>query len=125
MNTHTSLLTDLYQLTMAAGYWKSGKAERETVFHLFFRRLPFAGGYALAAGLGDVVAWLEGFRFGKEELDYLASLMGRDGRPLFERGFLDYLGGMRWQCDVDAIPEGTAVFPHEPSNRRSVDAAGN
>jgi nicotinate phosphoribosyltransferase len=114
MNTHTPLLTDLYQLTMAAGYWKCGKAEQEAVFHLFFRKLPFAGGYALAAGLGDVVEWLQGFRFGREELDYLATLPGRDGRPLFESGFLAYLGKMKWRCDVDAIPEGTVVFPHEP-----------
>jgi len=114
MNTHTPLLTDLYQLTMAAGYWKCGKAEQEAVFHLFFRKLPFAGGYALAAGLGDVVEWLQGFRFGRKELDYLATLPGRDGRPLFESGFLAYLGKMKWRCDVDAIPEGTVVFPHEP-----------
>lgn len=114
MTTNTPLLTDLYQLTMAAGYWRSGKAEQEAVFHLFFRKLPFAGGYAIAAGLGDVVAWLDGFRFGKAELDYLATLPGRDGRPLFERGFLDYLGNMEWRCDVEAIPEGTVVFPHEP-----------
>lgn len=114
MNTNTPLLTDLYQLTMAAGYWKSGKAEQEAVFHLFFRKLPFSGGYAIAAGLGDVVKWLEGFRFGKAELDYLATLPGRDGKPLFERGFLDYLAAMEWRCDIDAIPEGTVVFPHEP-----------
>lgn len=114
MTTNTPLLTDLYQLTMAAGYWRSGKAEQEAVFHLFFRRLPFAGGYAIAAGLADVVAWLDGFRFGKVELDYLAALPGRDGKPLFERSFLDYLGGMEWRCDVEAIPEGTVVFPHEP-----------
>ncbi|GEP43847.1 nicotinate phosphoribosyltransferase [Brevifollis gellanilyticus] len=114
MNTNTPLLTDLYQLTMAAGYWKSGKAEQEAVFHLFFRKLPFSGGYAIAAGLGDVVKWLEGFQFGKAELDYLATLPGRDGKPLFERGFLDYLATMEWRCDIDAIPEGTVVFPHEP-----------
>jgi nicotinate phosphoribosyltransferase len=114
MNTHTPLLTDLYQLTMAAGYWKCGKAEQEAVFHLFFRKLPFAGGYAIAAGLGDVVDWLKGFRFSQAELEYLATLPGRDGLPLFERGFLDYLGEMTWTCDVDAIPEGTVVFPHEP-----------
>lgn len=113
--THTSpLLTDLYQLTMAAGYWKCGKAEQEAVFHLFFRKLPFAGGYAIAAGLGEVVEWLENFRFDPAELEYLATLPGRDGRPLFEKGFLDYLAGLKWQCDVDAIPEGTAVFPHQP-----------
>ena len=114
MNSHTPLLTDLYQLTMAAGYWKCGKAEKEAVFHLFFRKLPFGGGYAVAAGLGDVVEWLKGFRFSKGELEYLATIPGRDGKPLFESGFLDYLSQMTWRCDVDAIPEGTVVFPHEP-----------
>ena len=112
--TTSPLLTDLYQLTMAAGYWKCGKAEQESVFHLLFRKLPFSGGYAIAAGLGDVVKWLQGFRFSTAELEYLATLPGRDGRPLFERGFLDYLGTLKWRCDVDAIPEGTVVFPHEP-----------
>lgn len=112
--TASPLLTDLYQLTMAAGYWKCGKAEQEAVFHLFFRKLPFSGGYAIAAGLGDVVKWLQGFRFSTAELEYLATLPGRDGKPLFERGFLDYLGTLEWRCDVDAIPEGTVVFPHEP-----------
>ncbi len=114
MTTTSPLLTDLYQLTMAAGYWKCGKAEEEAVFHLFFRKLPFAGGYAIAAGLGDVVGWLKGFRFATAELDYLATLPGRDGKALFERGFLDYLGTLEWRCDVDAMPEGTVVFPHEP-----------
>lgn len=112
--TTSPLLTDLYQLTMAAGYWKCGKAEQEAVFHLFFRKLPFSGGYAIAAGLGDVVKWLQGFRFSTAELEYLATLPGRDGKPLFERGFLDYLGTLEWRCDVEAIPEGTVVFPHEP-----------
>ena len=114
MNYNNPLLTDLYQLTMAAGYWKSGKAEQEAVFHLFFRSLPFKGGYAIAAGLGDVVTWLQSFRFGKEDLDYLATLKGRDGLPLFETGFIDYLGKLEWSCDVDAIPEGTVVFPNQP-----------
>ena len=112
--TTSPLLTDLYQLTMAAGYWKCGKAEQEAVFHLFFRKLPFSGGYAIAAGLGDVVKWLQGFRFSTAELEYLATLPGRDGKPLFERGFLDYLATLEWRCDVDAMPEGTVVFPHEP-----------
>ncbi|MFZ2277604.1 MAG: nicotinate phosphoribosyltransferase [Prosthecobacter sp.] len=112
--TTSPLLTDLYQLTMAAGYWKCGKAEQEAVFHLFFRKLPFSGGYAIAAGLGDVVKWLQGFRFSTAELDYLTTLPGRDGKPLFEHGFLDYLGTLEWRCDVDAMPEGTVVFPHEP-----------
>src|SRR5678815_811602 len=96
-----ALLTDLYQLTMAYGYWKLGRAEREAVFHLSFRRNPFSGGFTVACGLHDAI-------------DYLASLRGNDERPLFEGAFLDYLANMRFSCDVDAVPEGTVVFPHEP-----------
>ncbi|MES2707581.1 MAG: nicotinate phosphoribosyltransferase [Verrucomicrobiota bacterium] len=114
MDHHTPLLTDLYQLSMAAGYFHAGRAEREAVFHLFFRRLPFAGGYAVAAGLGDVVEWLRGFRFEAEDLTWLGTVPGRDGKPLFAEKFLNYLAGLRWTCDVDAVPEGTVVFPHQP-----------
>lgn len=114
MNHLTPLLTDLYQLTMAAGYWQAGKADQEAVFHLFFRRLPFAGGYAVAAGLADAVEWLKHFRFGAGDLAWLGTVPGQDGKPLFAQKFLDGLGGLRWQCDVDAIPEGTVVFPHQP-----------
>lgn len=114
MNHNSPLLTDLYQLTMAAGYWKTGKSEQESVFHLFFRKLPFSGGYAIAAGLEDAMAWLKEFRFQAEDLAYLRTLRGGDGRPLFETGFLDYLAELKWSCDVDAMPEGTVVFPHEP-----------
>jgi nicotinate phosphoribosyltransferase len=113
--THlTPLLTDLYQLTMAAAYWKSGLAEREAVFHLHFRTLPFDGGYAVAAGLGDAVEWLQNFRFTHSDLDYLRTLTGNDGSPLFESAFLDYLRVLRMTCHVDAMPEGTLAFPHEP-----------
>lgn len=108
------LQTDLYQLTMAAAYWQAGKAEQESVFHLSFRRLPFRGGYAIAAGLEPALAWLEAFRFGPEELDYLAGLRTKAGTPLFREDFLGYLGDLRLQLDVDAIPEGEAVFAHEP-----------
>lgn len=113
-NSSLSLLTDLYQLTMAYGYWKNGTAEREAVFHLFFRKNPFKGGYALAAGLEYAVAYMENFHFSEEDLAYLASLSGNDGAPLFEAGFLDFLREMKFSCDVDAMPEGTVVFPHEP-----------
>ena len=108
------LLTDLYQLTMAYGYWKSGMAEDEAVFHGFFRKSPFAGGYAIAAGLAPILDWLRDWRFAADDLTYLATLTGRDGTALFEAGFLDYLGALRLTIDLDAIPEGTAVFPHEP-----------
>jgi nicotinate phosphoribosyltransferase len=117
MNNLTPLLTDLYQLTMSAAYWKSGKAEQEAVFHLFFRRLPFRGGYAIAAGLADAVEYLRGFRFSPEDLAYLGTLTGNDRTPLFEPDFLDYLGGLRMTCDVDAVPEGSLVFAHEPLMR--------
>ncbi|HET9993394.1 MAG TPA: nicotinate phosphoribosyltransferase [Kofleriaceae bacterium] len=109
-----ALLTDLYQLTMACGYWKSGVADREAVFHLTFRRAPFGGGYAIAAGLGPALEFLERFRFTADDLAYLATLRDRTHAPLFPQAFLDYLGEMRWSCNVDAMPEGSLAFPHEP-----------
>jgi nicotinate phosphoribosyltransferase len=109
-----ALLTDLYQLTMAYGYWKTGVAEREAVFHLTFRTCPFGGAYAVACGLSYVVDWLRDLRFDQDDLRYLATLTGADDRPLFEAAFLDELAGMQFRCDVDAVPEGTVVFPHQP-----------
>ncbi|HWB58122.1 MAG TPA: nicotinate phosphoribosyltransferase, partial [Chthoniobacteraceae bacterium] len=109
-----ALLTDLYQVTMAYAYWKTGKAEREAVFHLFFRKPPFQSGFTVAAGLATAVKFLDAFHFTRDDLDFLATLKGNDGQPLFERGFLDYLGAFKFTCDLDAIPEGTVVFPHEP-----------
>src|SRR3990172_2823014 len=109
-----ALLTDLYELTMAFAYWKSGRSEEEAVFHLFFRRNPFGGGFTIACGLAYVVEFLETFRFGAEDLAYLATLTGPDEAPLFNAEFLDLLGRLRLACDVDAVPEGTVVFPHEP-----------
>jgi nicotinate phosphoribosyltransferase len=109
-----ALLTDLYQLTMGYGYWKLGRAEREAVFHLSFRKNPFAGGFTLACGLHDAIEYLAGLRFDPEDLSYLATLHGNDSRSLFDGAFLDYLANMRFSCDVDAVPEGTVVFPHEP-----------
>jgi nicotinate phosphoribosyltransferase len=99
-----SLLTDLYQLTMAYGYWKEGIDQTKAAFHLFFRENPFAGGFTVSAGLGSVIAYLESLRFEQEDLDYLATLTGSDTRPLFEEGFLKYLGEMRFGCDLDATP---------------------
>src|SRR5437762_9757777 len=87
-----ALLTDLYQLTMAYGYWKSGVADREAVFNLIFRRHPFQGGYTVCAGLANVIDLLEHYRFQEDDLAYLAGLTGSDGKPLFEPAFLDFLG---------------------------------
>ncbi len=109
-----ALLTDLYQVTMASGYHRVGMAEHEAVFHLFYRRPPFRGGYAIAAGLDLVIDLLERFCFSAEDLEYLGSLVGNDGQPLFAADFLDHLGQMRFTCDVDGVAEGSAVFAHEP-----------
>lgn len=109
-----SLLTDLYQLTMAYGYWKAGIADREAVFHLFFREMPFKGGYVVNSGLEQVIEFIEQFEFTKDQTDYLAGLMGQDGKPLFPPEFLEYLEQLSFICDVDAIPEGTVVFAQEP-----------
>lgn len=109
-----ALLTDLYQLTMAYGYWKTGIDNREAVFHLAFRHNPFNGGYSIACGLDYAVDYIEGFRFEPEDMEYLGTFTGNDGRPLFDPGFFDYLAGLRIAVDIDAVPEGTVVFPHEP-----------
>ncbi len=109
-----SLLTDLYQLTMAYGYWKTGNAEKEAVFNLFFRVNPFFGGFTLSCGLNSAIEFLEQFSFDDGDMECLRGLTGNDGKPLFEEGFLDYLRRMKFTCDVDAIPEGTVVFPHQP-----------
>src|SRR5438445_12591497 len=98
-----ALLTDLYQLTMAAGYWKAGVAEREAVFHLTFRRAPFGGGYAIAAGIAPAVAFLSRLRFTADDVAYLATLRDGADKPLFPRGFLDYLRDLRFTCTVDAV----------------------
>ena len=108
------LFTDLYQVTMAYGYWKTGMQDREAVFHLFFRKNPFQSGFAIAAGLQTAVDWLARLKFSDDDLAYLASLTGNNGQPLFEEGFLKYLGQLQVSCDLDAIPEGTVVFAHEP-----------
>lgn len=113
-NTSLSLLTDLYQLTMAYGYWKAGKAEQEAVFHLFFRKNPFKGGFTIAAGLEAVIDFLEDFKLQESDIEYLSSLEGNDGKALFEQEFLDYLQNLEFSCDIDAIEEGNVVFPQEP-----------
>jgi len=113
---HSSLvlLTDLYQLTMAYGYWKSGLADREAVFHLFYRKKPFKGGYAISAGLEFVIDALEHFRYEQSDLNYLRTLKGSDGTDLFEESFIIYLQQLQFQCSVDAIPEGRLAFENEP-----------
>lgn len=108
------LLTDFYQLTMAYAYWKSGKGEQEAVFNLFFRKHPFQGGFTLAAGLDYVIDFCNNFKFEKADLDYLEVMKNKDESPVFEPAFLEYLQNLKFTCDIDAVEEGTVVFPNAP-----------
>ncbi|RDI46507.1 nicotinate phosphoribosyltransferase [Aquicella lusitana] len=112
--TYTPLLTDLYQFTMAYGYWKLNMHEQEAVFHLIFRKNPFKSNRALCCGLASVVEFLKNWRFQQDDLDFLATLKNIRNEPLLPDEFLHYLSRLTFTCDVDAIPEGTVVFPHEP-----------
>lgn len=91
-----------------------GIHEKESVFHHFFRRPPFGGGFTIASGLESLVHYLENFRFEASDLDYLKSIEDSDGEPFFEKEFLDYLRQLKFTCSLDAVPEGTVVFPYEP-----------
>lgn len=99
---------------MAYGYWRLNMHEQEAVFHLLFRRNPFKGNYAISCGLGSIINFLNNWQFQPDDLTYLATLKDNCGDRLFPQEFLDYLGQLKFSCDIDAIPEGTVVFPHEP-----------
>lgn len=103
-----ALLTDLYQLTMMQGYLRNRCEDKEAVFDLYFRKIPNEGGYAIAAGLEQVIEYIENLRFSSEDIDYLKSL------NLFDEEFLAELKSFRFNGDIDAVPEGTVVFPYEP-----------
>jgi nicotinate phosphoribosyltransferase len=110
----TALTTDLYEVTMAYGYFKAEVTDHEAVFHVTFRENPFGGQFTVACGLATAIDFLRRFQFIDTELDYLGSQRGNDGKPLFDSGFLNYLRTLQLTCDIDAIPEGTVVFPDEP-----------
>lgn len=112
-----TLVTDLYQITMAYGYWKTGTADKEAVYHLFYRKAPFQGQFAVACGLQYVIDFVQNLRVTASDVEYLATLKGVDGEPLFEPAFLDYLSKLEFSCTIDAVPEGTPVFPQEPMVR--------
>ena len=103
-----ALLTDFYELTMMSGYWRTGRHEAPASFEYFFRDLPPDNGFAVSAGLEQLLDFVEHFRFTECDLDYLGGL------HVFPAAFLDYLRDFRLSCDVWAVPEGTLVFPHEP-----------
>lgn len=103
-----ALLTDLYELTMVAGFWKEQRANQRVCFEYFFRRLPPHAGFAVAAGLGPFLQYLENLQFSSDDLAYLRTL------NLFDEAFLAYLRDFRPSLTVRAVPEGTPVFPYEP-----------
>ncbi len=113
-NQSLALLTDFYELTMAYAYWKSGVSQKEAVFHLFFRKNPFNSGFTIACGLEYVIDYLNNFRLDKSDINYLQTIKGNDDKAIFNQEFLDYLADLQFTGDIDAVPEGTIVFPHEP-----------
>ena len=112
MNTNQTLnltmLCDFYELTMGNGYFLNGMKDQMTYFDLFFRQVPDQGGFAIAAGLEQVIDYIQNLHFSKEDIDYLRS------REIFDEGFLDYLSDFRFTGDIYAVPEGTPIFPREP-----------
>ena len=103
-----TMLTDFYEITMANGYFEQGVGEEIAYFDLFFRQIPDGGGIAIAAGLEQVIEYLQNLKFTDEDIDYLR------GKKMFHEDFLEYLRKFKFTCDVWAIPEGTPVFPGEP-----------
>ncbi|NTU88511.1 MAG: nicotinate phosphoribosyltransferase [Actinobacteria bacterium] len=109
-----TLLTDLYQITMAQGYWETGKADTRACFYLFFRDNPFDGGYSIACGIDGAIELIENFKFSDSDIEYLASLPAPGGGALFKSAFLEYLKSLELTVDVEAVLEGELVFPREP-----------
>lgn len=103
-----TLLCDFYELTMGNGYLLSGKKDMQACFDLYFRKVPDNGGFAIAAGLSEMIEFLEQLHFGKEDIEYLRS------KHQFSEEFLQYLADFKFECDVYAVPEGTPIFPNEP-----------
>ena len=103
-----SMLFDFYEMTMANGYFRQGMQERITYFDVFFRRVPDGGGFAIAAGLEQLVDYIRDLHFDEEDIAYLR------GKNLFQEDFLDYLRNFQFTGDIWAVPEGTPVFPGEP-----------
>ena len=103
-----TMLCDFYELTMAQGYFAKGYKDRITYFDLFFRRCPDGGGFCIAAGLEQVVQYIQDLHFSEEDIAYLRS------RQMFSEDFLEYLRNFKFTGDIWAIPEGTVVFPQEP-----------
>lgn len=107
-NRNLTLLTDLYELTMMQGYFKEKNANETVIFDMFYRNNPHGNGFAICAGLAQVIEYIENLHFDPEDIEYLRSL------SLFDEDFLEYLKDFSFTGDIYAIPEGTVVFPREP-----------
>ena len=103
-----TMLCDFYELTMSNGYFKYGYKDRITYFDVFYRSVPDGGGFAIAAGLEQVVEYIQNLHFGPEDIEYLRA------RNIFDEEFLAYLADFRFTGDIYAVPEGTPIFPKEP-----------
>ncbi len=103
-----TMLTDFYELTMANGYFEAGMADDIAYFDMFFRRVPDGGGYAIMAGVDQLIDYLKNLHFTEDDIEYLRS------KKMFCEEFLQYLRDFKFECDVWAVPEGTPIFPHEP-----------
>ena len=103
-----SMLCDFYEFTMANGYFASGVDRRITVFDVFFREVPDGAGFAIAAGLEQIISYVQDLHFDEDDIAYFRS------KKLFDEKFLSYLRGFRFTGDIYAVPEGTPVFPNEP-----------
>ena len=103
-----TMLTDFYEITMANGYFCSDMADDIAYFDMFFRRIPDEGGYAIMAGLEQLIEYLKGLEFTDEDIEFLK------GKNIFDEKFLNYLRDFKFTCDVWAVPEGTPMFPGEP-----------
>lgn len=103
-----TMLTDFYEITMANGYFEADMAEDIAVFDMFFRRIPDQGGFAILAGIEQMVDYLDNLKFTEDDIEYLRS------KEMFSEEFLEYLANFKFECDVWSVPEGTPVFPGEP-----------
>ena len=108
LNRNLTMLTDFYELTMAGGYFENGFKDKIAYFDMFYRRNPDRGGFAIMAGVQQVVDYLCGLSFSEEDIDFLRS------KGIFSEGFLEYLREFKFSCDVWMAPEGTPIFPGEP-----------
>ena len=107
-NINLTMLTDFYELTMANGYLQEGLQNKVAYFDMFFRRVPDDGGFAIMAGVEQLIQYLKNIKFSNDDIEFLRN------KNMFSEEFLQYLKNFRFSCDVWAVPEGTPTFPNEP-----------